>query len=226
MDGNGRWAEARGRPRTVGHRYGVEAMRRFVHGASEFNIPYLTFFGFSTENWQRSAREVGELMWLLRTFIQHDFDDLHDNGVRIRVIGERPSLPLDLQHMLDRAERRTAANNRITVTLALNYGGRQDILQAVRTLAHAAANGALMPDVIDHDRFARELSTFDIPDPDLLLRTSGEQRISNFLLWQCAYTEMVFLDKLWPDIDANDVRAVVEIYQARDRRFGSTTSDG
>jgi len=215
MDGNGRWAKARGRVRTEGHRQGAQAVRRIVRAAGEFGVPYLTLFGFSAENWRRPAWEVDDLMWLLRTFIQREIDDLDANGIRIRVIGDRTALPGDLQTMLDEAERRTRENERITVTVALNYGGRQDILNAVKCLAQAVADGTLAPEEIDSDRFACALSTAEIPDPDVLVRTSGEQRISNFLLWQCAHAEMVFLDKLWPDIEADDLRGVIETFKQR-----------
>lgn len=218
MDGNGRWARARGRARTEGHRQGAQAVRRIVRAAGELGVPYLTLFGFSAENWRRPAEEVDELMWLLRTFIQRELDDLHENGVRVRVIGDRAALPRDLQDMLRQAESRTRANGRIAVTLALNYGGRQDILAATQCLARAAAEGALAPADIDCDRFGRALSTCDIPNPDVLVRTSGEQRISNFLLWQCAHAEMVFLDKLWPDIEADDLRAVIATFRQRSER--------
>ena len=221
MDGNGRWAEARGRARTAGHRAGAEAVRRVVRAAGEFGVPYLTLFGFSAENWRRPAHEVDELMWLLRTFIQREIDELHDNGVRVRVIGERADLPADLQDMLDRAERRTRGNRRLTVTLALNYGGRQDILGAVRSLARDVADGVLGPEEIDRRRLAGALDTAGIPDPDLLVRTSGERRISNFLLWQCAHAKMIFLEKLWPDVGADDLRAVIAEYtDHRERATG------
>ena len=215
MDGNGRWAEARGRARTEGHREGARAVRRIVRAAGEFGIRYLTLFGFSTENWRRPAQEVEVLMWLLRTFIQRELDDLDDNGVRVRVIGDRGALPEDLRDMLDHAEFRTRANGRITVTLALNYGGRQDILGAARRLARAVSDGALVTGEIDPDRFGRALDTAEIPDPDVLVRTSGERRISNFLLWQCAWAELVFLDTLWPDMDAHGLDTVIEVYRRR-----------
>jgi undecaprenyl diphosphate synthase len=216
MDGNGRWANARGYSRTAGHRQGAEAVRRFVRAAAELGIPYLTLFAFSAENWRRPAREVNELMGLLRTLIRRELDELHNDGIRVRVIGSRTALPTDLQGLLDRAEQRTRANGRLTVTFALNYGGRQDIVEATKTLARAVVNGDLTPEQLDANRFAGALSTAGIPDPDLVVRTSGEQRLSNFLLWQCASAEMVFLDKLWPDIDGQDVRRVIETYQCRD----------
>ena len=226
MDGNGRWARARGKTRTAGHRQGAEAARRVVQAAARIGIPYLTLFAFSAENWKRSAREVDELMWLLRTFIQRELDTLDENDVRIRVIGNRASLPGDLRDMLARSEARTRDNRRLTVTVALNYGGRQDILQATRALARAAADRSLDAEAIDTCTFARALSTADIPDPDLLVRTSGEKRISNFLLWQCAHAEMAFLDKRWPDMGDEDVQAVVDIYRQRDRRYGASDSQG
>ena len=224
MDGNGRWAQARGRRRTVGHQQGVEAVRSVVRTAGEIGIPYLTLFAFSAENWKRSRQEVDELMWLLRIFIQRELDELHINGVCIRVIGDRTRLPRDLQDMLKHVELRTSGNRGITVTLALNYGGRQDIIEATKQLVRQVTNGDIAADEIELESFASALSTSDLPDPDLLLRTSGEQRISNFLLWQCAYAEMVFIDKLWPDIGADDVHAMVEAYQSRTRRFGAVVT--
>jgi undecaprenyl diphosphate synthase len=215
MDGNGRWARARGKTRTAGHRQGAEAARRVVRAAARIGIPYLTLFAFSSENWKRSAREVDELMWLLRTFIQRELDSLDENDVRVRVIGDRSALPEDLQDMLVRAERRTDDNRGLGLTLALNYGGRQDIARTARALARAAANRTLDADRIDLAMFAGALSTAVLPDPDLLVRTSGEKRISNFLLWECAEAELVFVDKLWPDVGADDLRAMIEIYRQR-----------
>ncbi|WP_274610975.1 polyprenyl diphosphate synthase [Rhodovibrio sodomensis] len=221
MDGNGRWAQARGHPRTVGHRQGAEAVKGVVRTAGEFGVSYLTLFAFSAENWKRSAREVQDLMGLLRTFVQRELDDLRDNGVCLRVIGDRTPLPEDLQDMLARAEAQTRANRRIAVTLALNYGGRQDIVNAAQQMAQGVADGELGVDEISLQAFGDALSTSSLPDPDLLVRTGGEQRISNFLLWQCAYAEMFFIDKLWPDIGPDDVHAMVETYQHRRRRFGA-----
>mgnify|MGYP006275365045 FL=1 len=221
MDGNGRWAQARGRSRTVGHRQGAEAVKRVVRTAGELGVAYLTLFTFSTENWKRSAQEVEELMWLLRTLIQRELDDLRRDGVCLRVIGDRTRLPGDLQDMVARAEAETRENRRITVTLALNYGGRQDIVKAAQKLARSAANGHLGVDEISLQTFSDTLSTSALPDPDLLVRTGGEQRISNFLLWECAYAEMLFIDKLWPEIGSDDVRRMVDTYRARTRRFGA-----
>jgi undecaprenyl diphosphate synthase len=221
MDGNGRWAHARGQPRTAGHRQGAEAVRRVVERVGELGIPYLTVFGFSAENWKRPASEVEDLMWLLRRYLQSEVAELHKNDVRFRVIGDRARLGRDLQRLLADSESSTAENGGLTFTLALNYGGRQDIVEAARQLARQAASGALDPAEIDAERFAAALSTGDMPDPDMLIRTSGEQRISNFLLWQCAYAEMVFLDKLWPDMGKDDVSRAVQEYQRRDRRYGA-----
>jgi undecaprenyl diphosphate synthase len=220
MDGNGRWAQMRGHSRIAGHREGAEATRRVVRAAAETGVPYLTLFAFSAENWKRSTQEIDQLMWLLRTFIQRELDDLHAHGVCLQVIGDQNPLPRDLQEMLDSAEQKTRANQRIKVILALNYGGRQDIVAATKRLATCVAADQLGAQEISTERFARALSTWDVPDPDLLVRTSGEKRISNFLLWQCAYAEMFFLDKLWPDVSEDDVHDMIETYRRRTRRFG------
>jgi undecaprenyl diphosphate synthase len=221
MDGNGRWAHARGKPRTAGHRQGAEAVRRVVERVGELGVPYLTMFGFSAENWKRPASEIDDLMWLLRRYLQSEVAELHKNNVRFKVIGDRSRLSTDLQRLLKDSEASTADNSGLTFTLALNYGGRQDIVEAARGLAREVAAGRIDPEEIDADRFSEALSTAGMPDPDMLIRTSGEQRISNFLLWQCAYAELVFLEKLWPDMDKDDVsRAVVE-YQRRERRYGA-----
>lgn len=221
MDGNGRWAHARGQPRTAGHRQGAEAVRRVVERVGELGVPYLTVFGFSAENWKRPASEVDDLMWLLRRYLQSEVAELHKNDVRFQVIGDRTRLSHDLQRLLRDSEASTANNTGLTFTLALNYGGRQDIVEAARRLAREAAAGTLDPDAIDCERFAGLLSTAGMPDPDMLIRTSGEQRISNFLLWQCAYAEMVFLEKLWPDMGKDDISRAVQEYQRRDRRYGA-----
>ncbi|MDZ7713197.1 MAG: isoprenyl transferase [Rhodovibrio sp.] len=221
MDGNGRWAHARGKPRTAGHRQGAEAVRRVVERVGELGVPYLTVFGFSAENWKRPASEVEDLMWLLRRYLQSEVAELHKNDVRFQVIGDRSRLTADLQRLLADSEASTANNRRLTFTLALNYGGRQDILEAARRLAREVAAGRLDPEAIDADGFAGALSTAGMPDPDMLIRTSGEQRISNFLLWQCAYAEMVFLDKLWPDMGKDDISRAVAEYQRRERRYGA-----
>lgn len=221
MDGNGRWAKARGLPRTAGHRAGAQAVRRTVAAAVEFGVSYLTLYSFSSENWKRPVTEVDELMGLLRRHLQGEIAELHKEGIRLRVIGERARLPKDIARLIDDAEAQTVAGQRLTLTMAISYGGRQDILDAARALARQAADGGLDPDAIDEDLFARTLSTGDIPDPDLVIRTSGEQRISNFLLWQSAYSEFVFADKLWPDFDKDDLADAIREFRRRDRRYGA-----
>lgn len=221
MDGNGRWAHARGKPRTAGHRQGAEAVRRVVERVGELGVPYLTVFGFSAENWKRPVGEIEDLMWLLRRYLQSEVAELHKNDVRFQVIGDRSRLSADLQRLLADSEASTANNGGLTFTLALNYGGRQDIVAAARQFAREAAAGRLDAEEIDAERFAGALSTAGMPDPDMLIRTSGEQRISNFLLWQCAYAEMVFLDKLWPDMGKDDISRAVAEYQRRERRYGA-----
>lgn len=226
MDGNGRWASARGLPRTQGHRRGAEAVRRAVEAGVELGIEYLTLFGFSSENWKRPAAEVSDLMGLLRRYLQSEIAELHKEGVRLRVIGDRQRLADDIVRLIEDAERRTAGNTRINVTVALSYGGRQEIVGAARRLAEEVATGRLAPEAIDETAFAAQLFTVDIPDPDLLIRTSGEQRISNFMLWQCAYAELVFTDTLWPDFGKDDLLAALRDFQNRERRFGSAVSSG
>ena len=221
MDGNGRWAKARGLPRTEGHRRGAKAVRAAVAGAARLGIPYLTLFGFSSENWKRPKSEVGDLMGLLRLYLKSEICELDKRGVRFRVIGDRSALKPDIQDLILDAERQTAENVALTLTLALNYGGRMEIVDAVRTLAEAARRGELNPDDITEDLFDDHLYMADIPDPDLLIRTGGEQRISNFLLWQAAYTEFLFLDIFWPDFRERTLAEAVDHFQGRDRRFGA-----
>ncbi|MDX2221422.1 MAG: isoprenyl transferase [Rhodospirillaceae bacterium] len=224
MDGNGRWARARGLPRTAGHKRGADALRRVVKSAAELGISYLTLFGFSSENWQRPETEVRDLMGLLRLYLQIEVADLDRNGVRFQVIGDRTRLPPDTVDLIEAAERKTAANTRLTLIVALSYGSRQEIVNAARSLAADAARGAIAPDQIDERMFARKLFTDGIPDPDLLIRTSGEQRISNFLLWQLAYTELVFTKTLWPDFGHADLQAAIETFMGRERRFGAVVT--
>ena len=221
MDGNGRWARARGMPRTAGHRQGAEAVQRAVSCAGELGIGYLTLYGFSSENWKRPAPEIEDLMGLLRRYLQSDINKLHKNGVRLRVIGERYRLPPDLVRMIGDAEELTANNLGLNLTVAISYGGRQEILTAARRLAEAVAEGSLEPLDIDEPAFVAQLETADMPDPDLVIRTSGEQRISNFLLWQSAYSELVFVDKLWPDFSKEDLALAIREFQQRDRRYGA-----
>jgi undecaprenyl diphosphate synthase len=226
MDGNGRWAKARGLPRTAGHRKGADAVRRAVEAAGELGIPYLTLFSFSCENWKRPAAEIHDLMGLLRRYIRSEIAELHEKGVRLRVIGERHRLAPDIIRMIEDAEARTRDNTSLTLVIAISYGGRQEIVNAARRLASAAAKGELDPAAIDEDIFASALETQGIPDPDLLIRTSGEKRISNFLLWQLAYGEMVFTDRLWPDFSKEDFTAAIAEYMQRERRYGAAISSG
>ncbi|WP_245659432.1 polyprenyl diphosphate synthase [Limimonas halophila] len=222
MDGNGRWARARGLPRTAGHRQGAEALREAVEGAAEHGIQHLTVFGFSAENWRRPAAEIDELMRLLRRYLRAEIDELHRNDVRMRVIGDRTRLSRDIVDLIAEGERQTASNTRLTLTVAINYGGRQEIVGAARRLAERAAASEIDPAAIDETVFAHELFAPDVPDPDVVLRTSGEKRLSNFLLWQCAYSELMFLDKLWPDFTRDDIARIIDDFRQRDRRYGAT----
>jgi undecaprenyl diphosphate synthase len=220
MDGNGRWARARGLPRIAGHRRGGEAARRTVTAAAELGIPYLTLFGFSSENWRRPADEIHDLMALLRHYLRGEITELHKNGVCLKVIGHRARLDPDIVALIEEAEALTRDNTAIHVTIALSYGGRAEIAAAARALAKQAAAGRLDPAAITEDVLARHLFTAGLPDPDLLIRTSGEQRISNFLLWQCAYSELVFTKTLWPDFSKHDLEQAIDEYCNRDRRYG------
>jgi undecaprenyl diphosphate synthase len=224
MDGNGRWAQARGLPRFEGHRRGVEALRKAVRAAIEFGLAYLTIYSFSTENWNRPPDEVSMLMGLLKRFIRNDLAELHANDVRVRVIGGRAGLPSDIAALLAEAEGLTKANGGLTLVVAFNYGARQEIVEAARSLARLAAAGALDPASIDARAFEAELDTADIPDPDLIIRTSGEQRLSNFLLWQAAYAEFVFLPIHWPDFDKSVFEFALDEYSARERRYGGASA--
>jgi len=226
MDGNGRWARARGLPRTAGHRQGAESVRRAVTGAVELGISHLTLFGFSSENWKRPLTEIEDLMGLLRRYLQSEIAELYKEGVCLRVIGDRSRLPRDIVRLIAEAEVRTQPLQRLKLTIALSYGGRQDIVAAARRLAEQAAAGALDPAAIDEGMFGATLSTGGLPDPDLVIRTSGEQRISNFLLWESAYSELVFIDKLWPEFDKHDLAAAVAEFQRRDRRYGTAVESG
>ena len=220
MDGNGRWASARGLPRSAGHKKGVEALRRAVRAARDFGIEYLTIYSFSSENWARPATEVSFLMELLRRFIRQDVADLHREGVRIRVIGSRDGLDPAIAALLDDAEKLTAGNDGLTLVVAFNYGSRQELACAARKLAEAVRDGRLEPSALTAEAIAGELETKGIPDPDLLIRTGGEQRVSNFLLWQMAYTEFVFVPEYWPDFDAAIFARAIDDFRGRDRRFG------
>ena len=221
MDGNGRWARARGLPRIAGHRSGAEAARRTVAAAADLGIRYLTLFGFSSENWKRPFSEVDDLMGLLRHYLRGEIAQLHGNGVRLRVIGDRRRFAPDIAGMIDNAERLTEANTGISLTIALSYGGRAEITAAVRAIAEEVQAGRLALDGIDEKLIGQYLFTADLPDPDLLIRTSGEQRISNFLLWQCAYSELVFTPTLWPDFGREDLERAIADYGGRERRYGA-----
>jgi len=220
MDGNGRWAAARGLPRAEGHRRGVEALRRTIRAAGEIGIKIVTIFSFSAENWSRPASEIGELMGLLRRFVRNDLAELHQNNVKVRVIGERTGLDPDIGRLLVEAEELTKENDGLTLVVAFNYGARQEIVRAARKIAEAAVQGKLSVDDVDMDKFGRFLDAPDIPDPDLIIRTSGEQRLSNFLLWQAAYSELVFVPTYWPDFDRPTLESAIREYQQRERRFG------
>jgi undecaprenyl diphosphate synthase len=220
MDGNGRWAKARGLPRVAGHRRGADAVRRVVRGAGELGIPVLTLFAFSTENWTRPADEVNDLMGLLRHYLRNELDELRKNGARLRVIGNREGLASDIVRDISDAENMTRGNSRIDVNICINYGARAEILQAIRNLARRVEAGELSADSIDEDCFESELLTSGVPDPDLLIRTSGEQRISNFMLWQCAYAELVFVDTLWPDFGKEHLEQAIAEFRRRERRYG------
>ncbi|MBI1216412.1 MAG: isoprenyl transferase [Alphaproteobacteria bacterium] len=224
MDGNGRWATARGLSRTEGHKKGAEAAQRAVEAARDMGIPYITLFTFSSENWNRPASEVDDLMNLLRFYLKKETAELHKSGARLRVIGDRTRLPKDIVKLIESAEEKTRDNDRITVVIAISYGGRDDIVQAARHLAALAKANAVDIEKSDEDLFAQALMTEDIPDPDLMIRTSGEYRISNFLMWQLAYSEMYFTHTLWPDFGRADMEEAVRFFNGRERRYGGLSS--
>ena len=212
MDGNGRWAKARGLPRAAGHRAGAEAARAVLRAAGEAGVECLTLYAFSSENWRRPAQEISDLTGLLRFYIQRELNSLHKEGVRLRILGDHTAFEADTAKMVDKAVERTAGNTRMTLAIALNYGSRAELVHAART---AAAAGEISEDSIE-----RALDTRDLPPLDLLIRTSGEQRLSNFLLWQAAYAELLFVDTLWPDFDGDALRAAIAEYARRERRYG------
>jgi undecaprenyl diphosphate synthase len=224
MDGNGRWAEQRGLPRSVGHRMGVEAVRRTVRAAIELGVQYLTIYSFSSENWSRPASEIDDLMGLVKRFIRRDLAELHQNGVSIRVIGERTGVDAELLQLIDDAVALTSDNRALNLVIAFNYGSRAEIAKAARRLAERALDGTLTPQDITPELLNEALDTQGVPDPDLLIRTSGELRLSNFLLWQAAYTEFVFLDAYWPDFGRELLERAVDEYRKRDRRFGGVVA--
>ncbi|WP_367714803.1 isoprenyl transferase [Nitratireductor sp. GISD-1A_MAKvit] len=220
MDGNGRWAEARGLPRRAGHRAGVEALRKAVRSVGELGVDWLTVYAFSSENWSRPRSEVNDLMGLLRLFIRRDLAELHQNGVRVRIVGDRENLEPDIKSLLLEAENLTAQNTAMNLVIAFNYGARDEILRAAKSLMRKVQSGEMEIDAVDFDTFGNHLDTAGIPDPDLIIRTSGEQRLSNFLLWQAAYAEFVFLPCHWPDFGREDLETAIATFSARERRFG------
>ena len=222
MDGNGRWARARGLPRIAGHRQGVEAVRSTVRACSDLGISYLTIYAFSSENWKRPVSEVDDLMGLLRLYIQQELAELGREGVRIRFIGDRRRLAEDINHLIAASEENTKNNTGLTLTVAINYGGRQEILEAARGFARDVRDGKLDPEDISEQVFESYLESEVLPDPDLLIRTSGEQRLSNFLLWQSAYAEFVFITTLWPDFKREHLEQAIQEYQRRERRYGGS----
>ena len=221
MDGNGRWAAGRGLPRAAGHRAGAQAVRRTIEAAAGAGVGWLTLYAFSSENWRRPADEVLELTGLLRHYIRQELNELAGKGVRLRVLGDRARFDAETRADLDRAEQATRGNTRLNLNVALSYGARDEIVAAARAAAAAAAAGQLDPATLDEAAFSRLLFTAGMPDPDLVIRTSGEHRLSNFLLWQSAYAELVFLDVLWPDFGAAELTGAMQEYARRERRFGA-----
>ena len=222
MDGNGRWAEARGEPRTAGHRAGIEPVRRTIRECARLGVRALTLFAFSSENWRRPETEVATLMSLFMDALDREVEELDSNGVRLRIIGNRQSLAVRLQQRIAEAEALTAANTRLDLQVAVSYGGRWDLVEAARRLAARAASGALRPADIDEAALAAELQLSELPDPDLFIRTGGDHRVSNFLLWNIAYAELFFTDTLWPDFDERTLAEAIADFESRERRFGLT----
>lgn len=225
MDGNGRWAKQRGLPRVLGHRAGVAALRRTVEGAPSLGIERLTVFGFSTENWSRPAGEISELMGLLKSYFASDLARLERDGVNVKVVGRRSGLDADILEIVEQAEIRTSGNARFHLQVAFNYGGRADMVDAARRFAEAVERGEARADQLDERRFEAGLSTAPAPAPDLIIRTSGEQRLSNFLLWECAYAELVFQDVYWPDYGPEHLSAAIADFRSRERRYGGVGGD-
>ncbi len=220
MDGNGRWATKKGLPRSAGHKKGAEAVKAVTRAAGELGIEYLTLYAFSTENWQRSPEEVNILMDLLRDYLKSDLKEVQDNGVRIRFIGERDMLAPDIVENMKKLEAETAGNTKMTLCIALSYGSRHEIVNAARKIAMLAKRGDILPEDVDIKMFSDMLYTKDIPDPDLVIRSSGEQRVSNYLLWQIAYSELYFSPVLWPDFDKETLEAIIKDFNRRERRYG------
>ena len=220
MDGNGRWAKARGLPRSAGHRAGAEAARKALRAAGEAGVECLTLYAFSSENWRRPAAEISDLTGLLRYYVKRELEDLHREGIRLIILGDHTAFEADVAALVDKAVARTAANNRMTLAIALNYGARNELVQATRRLAEQVAAGTLEATDINEQKIEAALDTRDLPPLDLLIRTSGEQRLSNFLLWQAAYAELLFVDTLWPDFDGDTMRSALAEYARRERRYG------
>ena len=225
MDGNGRWAEQRGLPRSAGHRRGVETVREIVRASKDLGIEYLTLYSFSSENWSRPKSEISELFSLLKFFVRRDLAEMHENNVRLKIIGERQGLPNDILAILDEAAALTEKNDGQTIVIAFNYGSRAEIASAARRLAAKVKSGELQLEALDVDCISNELDTAGIPDPDVIIRTSGEMRLSNFLMWQSAYSEFVFVNCLWPDFDKSEYQAAIETYRNRTRKFGGLSLD-
>jgi undecaprenyl diphosphate synthase len=225
MDGNGRWARARGKPRTEGHIAGVKALRGLVELCINYGVANLTVFSFSSENWSRPKDEISFIFGLLRRFVASDLEKLYRNNVNVRIIGDRNGLEPSLRRLIDEVERKTAANTGLNLMVAFNYGGKAEIAEATRSIARAVADGRLKPEDIDETTISRALYTSGIPDPDIIIRTSGERRFSNFLLWQSAYSELAFVDEYWPDFDEKSFLRVLEDYSMRDRRFGGVGAE-
>ncbi|MBU99486.1 MAG: di-trans,poly-cis-decaprenylcistransferase [Rhodospirillaceae bacterium] len=221
MDGNGRWAKARGLPRAMGHKHGVENVRAVVEGSLSLGIKYLTLFGFSSENWKRTPTEIFDLMSLLRNYLDNEICELHKKNIRFKVIGDREKLDADIVELIEAAEELTKTNQDLILTVALSYGGRRAIALAAKELAYRACKGTIKLDEISEESFELVLETQGVPNPDLVIRTSGEKRISNFLLWECAYSEFVFFDTLWPDFSGEHLTKAVQEYCSRERRFGA-----
>ena len=220
MDGNGRWAKARGLPRSAGHRAGAEAARKALRAAGEAGVECLTLYAFSSENWRRPKAEISDLTALLRFYVKKELEDLHKEGIRLRVLGDHNAFESDVARLVDKAVERTRDNDRMTLAIALNYGSRAELVNATRRMAEAVAAGEISPDEIDEARIDGALDTGGLPPLDLLIRTSGEQRLSNFLLWQAAYAELLFIDTLWPDFDGDTMRSALAEYARRERRYG------
>ncbi len=220
MDGNGRWAKGRGLPRSAGHRAGAEAARKALRGAGEAGVECLTLYAFSSENWRRPATEINDLTGLLKFYIKKELDALHKEGIRLRILGDHTAFESEVAEMVDHAVEKTAGNDRMTLAIALNYGARTELVRATRRIAEKVRSGGLSPESVDEASIEAELDTVGLPPLDLLIRTSGEHRLSNFLLWQAAYAELLFVDTLWPDFDGETMRSALAEYARRERRYG------